>query len=125
MPGLARVTFMEVIQLSGYTNEEKLAIARKYLIPRQFTDNGISSSHLEISDDAVLRVIAEYTKEAGLRNLEREIASICRKVARKVAEGKTELTRVNRANIHDHDQLLAEVAENALKGQSPSIKTSV
>src|SRR5690349_14833490 len=91
---------MEVIQLSGYTNEEKLAIARKYLIPRQFTDNGISPSHLEISDDAVLRVIAEYTKEAGLRNLEREIASICRKVARKVAEGKTELTRVNRANIH-------------------------
>jgi len=91
---------MEVIQLSGYTNEEKLAIARKYLIPRQFTDNGISSSHLEISDDAVLRVIAEYTKEAGLRNLELEIASICRKVARKVAEGKTELTRVNRANIH-------------------------
>jgi ATP-dependent Lon protease len=91
---------MEVIQLSGYTNEEKLAIARKYLIPRQFTDNGISPSHLEISDDAVLRVIAEYTKEAGLRNLEREIASICRKVARKVAEGKTELMRVSRANIH-------------------------
>ena len=91
---------MEVIQLSGYTNEEKLAIARKYLIPRQFSDNGISPSHLEISDDAVLRVIAEYTKEAGLRNLEREIASICRKVARKVAEGKTEPTRVNRANVH-------------------------
>ncbi len=91
---------MEVIQLSGYTNEEKLAIARKYLIPRQFNDNGISTKHLEISDDAVLRVIAEYTKEAGLRNLEREIASICRKVARKVAEGKNELTRVTRANIH-------------------------
>ena len=93
---------MEVIQLSGYTNEEKLAIARKYLIPRQFTDNGISATHLEVSDDAVLRVIAEYTKEAGLRNLEREIASICRKVARRVAEGKTELTRVNRANIHSY-----------------------
>jgi ATP-dependent Lon protease len=91
---------MEVIQLSGYTNEEKLAIARKYLIPRQFNDNGISAKHLEVSDDAVLRVIAEYTKEAGLRNLEREIASICRKVARKVAEGKSELTRVTRANIH-------------------------
>ena len=91
---------MEVIQLSGYTNEEKLAIARKYLIPRQFNDNGISTKYLEISDDAVLRVIAEYTKEAGLRNLEREIASICRKVARKVAEGKSELTRVTRANIH-------------------------
>ena len=91
---------MEVIQLSGYTNEEKLAIARKYLVPRQLHDNGISNKQLEISDDAVLRVIAEYTKEAGLRNLEREIASICRKVARKVAEGKDELTRVTRANVH-------------------------
>jgi len=91
---------MEVIQLSGYTNEEKLEIARKYLIPRQLEDNGISTKHLEISDDAVLRIIAEYTKEAGLRNLEREIASICRKVARKVAEGKKELTRITRANIH-------------------------
>ncbi|TMB74355.1 MAG: endopeptidase La [Deltaproteobacteria bacterium] len=91
---------MEVIQLSGYTNEEKLEIARKYLIPRQLEDNGISTKHLELSDDAVLRIIAEYTKEAGLRNLEREIASICRKVARKVAEGKRELTRITRANIH-------------------------
>ena len=91
---------MEVIQLSGYTNEEKLEIARKFLIPRQFEDNGIVPKHLEISDDAMLRIIAEYTKEAGLRNLEREIASICRKVARKVAEGKNELTRITRANVH-------------------------
>jgi ATP-dependent Lon protease len=91
---------MEVIQLSGYTNEEKLEIARKYLIPRQLEDNGISTKQLEISDDAVLRIIAEYTKEAGLRNLEREIASICRKVARKIAEGKKDLTRITRANIH-------------------------
>ena len=91
---------MEVIQLSGYTNEDKLAIARKYLIPRQLSDNGISAERLEISDDAVLRVIAEYTKEAGLRNFERELASVCRKVARKVAEGKSELTRVTRANVH-------------------------
>jgi ATP-dependent Lon protease len=91
---------MEVIQLSGYTNEEKLEIARKYLIPRQLEDNGITTKHLEISDDAVLRIIDEYTKEAGLRNLEREFASICRKVARKIAEGKGELTRITRANIH-------------------------
>ena len=91
---------MEVIQLSGYTNEEKLEIARKFLIPRQREDNGISTKYFEISDDAVLRIIAEYTKEAGLRNLEREIASICRKVARKVAEGKNELNRITRANIH-------------------------
>jgi ATP-dependent Lon protease len=91
---------MEVIQLSGYTNEEKLEIARKYLIPRQFEDNGLSAKTIEISDDAMLRIIGEYTKEAGLRNLEREIASICRKVARKVAEGKSELTRITRANVH-------------------------
>ena len=93
---------MEVIQLSGYTNEEKLEIARKYLIPRQFEDNGLSPKTIEISDDAMLRIIGEYTKEAGLRNLEREIASICRKVARKVAEGKTELTRITRANVHSY-----------------------
>src|SRR6202008_4077753 len=91
---------MEVIHLSGYTNEEKMEIARKFIIPRQREDNGISTKYLEISDDAVLRIIAEYTKEAGLRNLEREIASICRKVARRVAEGKAELTRITRANIH-------------------------
>jgi ATP-dependent Lon protease len=91
---------MEVIQLSGYTNEEKLEIARKYLIPRQLGDTGITSKYLAFSDDAVLRIIGEYTKEAGLRNLEREIASICRKVARKVAEGKNDPVRVTRANIH-------------------------
>ena len=91
---------MEVIQLSGYTNEEKLEIARKYLIPRQLDDNGITIKRLDISDDAVLRIIADYTKEAGLRNLEREIASICRKVARNVAEGKDDLIRITRANVH-------------------------
>lgn len=91
---------MEIIHLSGYTNEEKLEIARKFLIPRQLEDNGISTGKLEISDDAVRRIIAQYTKEAGLRNLEREIASICRKVARKVAEGKKDLTRIMSRNLH-------------------------
>ncbi len=91
---------MEVIDLSGYTNEEKLEIARKFLIPRQLEENGISTRSLELSDDSVLRIISQYTKEAGLRNLEREIASICRKVARKIAEGKQEITRVTRGNLH-------------------------
>jgi ATP-dependent Lon protease len=93
---------MEVLQLSGYTNEEKLEIARKYLVPRQMEDNGVSVRHVEISDDALLRIISEYTKEAGLRNLEREIASIFRKVARKVAEGKRDLNRITRANVHSY-----------------------
>jgi len=91
---------MEVIHLSGYTNEEKLEIARKFLIPRQLDENGISTSYLELSNDSVLRIISQYTKEAGLRNLEREIAAICRKVARKVAEGKKEIARVSRGNLH-------------------------
>jgi ATP-dependent Lon protease len=91
---------MEVIQLSGYTNEEKLQIAKTFLIPRQYEENGVSKSHIEISGDALVRVIAQYTKEAGLRNLEREIASVCRKVARKVAEGKKDLSRVTSRNVH-------------------------
>jgi len=91
---------MEVIHLSGYTNEEKLEIARKFLIPRQLDDNGISTSYLELSNDSVLRIISQYTKEAGLRNLEREIAAICRKVARKVAEGEKQIARVTRGNLH-------------------------
>jgi ATP-dependent Lon protease len=85
---------MEVLYLSGYTNEEKLEIAHRYLIPRQIESNGISTRHVEISNDALLRMISQYTKEAGLRNLEREIASICRKVAKRAAEGRKELIRV-------------------------------
>ena len=90
---------MEVINLSGYTNEEKLEIAKRFLIPRQLQEAGISSDLLEISTDAVLRIIEQYTREAGLRNLEREIASICRKVARKVADGRTARTRITQRNL--------------------------
>jgi ATP-dependent Lon protease len=78
---------MEVIHLSGYMEEEKLQIARRYLVPRQTTENGISEKILTFSDEAIKTIIAKYTREAGLRNLEREIGSVCRKVARKVAEG--------------------------------------
>ncbi len=91
---------MEVINLSGYTNEEKLEIARRFLIPRQRQEAGISGDLLDISQDAVLRIIEQYTREAGLRNLEREIAAISRKVARRVADGRTARTRVTRRNLH-------------------------
>ena len=90
---------MEVINLSGYTNEEKLEIAKRFLIPRQLQEAGISSDLLDISTDAVLRIIEQYTREAGLRNLEREIAAICRKVARKVADGRTARTRITQRNL--------------------------
>ena len=91
---------MEIITLSGYTSEEKLHIARRFLLPRQLEENGITIRDLEISDEAILAIVSQYTQEAGLRNLEREIASICRKVARKIAEGKKELTRVTKGNLH-------------------------
>lgn len=79
---------MEVIRLSGYTAEEKLHIAERYLIPRQREANGLKDDQIRFSRPALLRLITEYTAEAGLRNLEREIGSICRKVARRVAEGR-------------------------------------
>ena len=81
---------MEVIQLAGYTTEEKLHIAKRYLIPRQIAENGLKASQIEIADPAISAVIEEYTREAGVRNLERELGTICRKVAREVAEGKAD-----------------------------------
>jgi len=86
---------MEVIFLSGYTQEEKIHIANRHLIPKQLEENGLTASQLSISDGALRRLIAEYTREAGLRNLEREIASICRKAARKIAEGKAKKVGVS------------------------------
>jgi ATP-dependent Lon protease len=90
---------MEIINLPGYTEIEKLKIARTYLLPRQMDENGISLKILEISDGAILQIISQHTQEAGLRNLERELASICRKVARKVAEGKKEKTKITTKNL--------------------------
>ena len=78
---------MEVIRLAGYTLEEKMVIARRYLLPRQIKENGISERHLKFDDETLRLVVTHYTREAGLRNLERELGAICRKVARKVAEG--------------------------------------
>jgi ATP-dependent Lon protease len=79
---------MEVIQLAGYTVDEKLHIATRYLAPRQISQNGLSRSQISFSDAAIKAIIDEYTREAGVRNLEREIGSICRKVARQIAEGE-------------------------------------
>jgi len=78
---------MEVIGLAGYTEEEKLQIAKRYLVPRQIERNGLSPSRIAFSDPALRVIISDYTREAGVRQLEREIGTICRKVARQVAEG--------------------------------------
>ena len=79
---------METIQLAGYTEEEKLEIARRYLVPRQIERNGLRRSQIAFSDAALKAIVADYTREAGVRGLEREIGTVCRKVARRVAEGR-------------------------------------
>jgi ATP-dependent Lon protease len=93
---------MEIIRLSGYTEQEKLGIAKSYLIPRQLTEHGITEKQISIPDKTVLDVIAQYTREAGVRNLEREIGHLCRKIARKVAEGEDGLATITPQNLHTY-----------------------
>jgi len=93
---------MEVITLSGYTEDEKKAIAQRHLIPRQIRENGLKSKTLSISTGTLQKIISEYTSEAGLRNLEREIANICRKVARKIAEGDKGPFRITKNSLQKY-----------------------
>jgi ATP-dependent Lon protease len=105
---------MEVIELAGYTDEEKLQIARRHLIPKQLAENGIGPAQLAFTDAGLLALIHSYTREAGLRNLEREIGSICRKVARGVTEGQTEMVTATPEKIRDllgPERFFSEVAE--------------
>src|SRR5690606_37782355 len=76
---------MEVINLAGYTQEEKIEISKKFLIPKQMEENGVTNEHIEFHDEGVRAVINGFTREAGLRNLERQIGSVCRKIAKQVA----------------------------------------
>ncbi len=92
---------MEVVDFAGYTEREKQEIARKYLIPRQFTENGVSPERLEITDAALAEVITSYTRESGVRQLEREIGRLARKVARKFASGQTERISVDKEMVDD------------------------
>ncbi|MDF2759873.1 MAG: lon, partial [Thermomicrobiales bacterium] len=92
---------MEVVEFAGYTEREKQEIARKYLIPRQFTENGVKPEQLEITDDALAEVITAYTRESGVRQLEREIGRLARKVARKIAAREVETISVDREMVDD------------------------
>ena len=93
---------LEILELPGYTANEKLMIAKQYLIPRQLESHGIGEAALSIADDAVHRVIDKYTREAGVRNLEREMGTICRKVARQIAEGKETPTHVAIDDVQEY-----------------------
>ncbi len=116
---------MEVIELPGYTETEKLNIAKKYLVPRQLQEHGLTKNRLTINDEALLAIIRGYTREAGVRNLERNIAAICRAVATEIAKGKTK-----RATIGKND--LAKIlgptqfeSELALRTAIPGVATAL
>ena len=90
---------MEIIQLPGYTEEEKLQIALQHLVPKQIRENALTGKLIDVTGGAIKKMIALYTREAGVRNLERELASVCRKTARKVAEGKRKLYKITSQNV--------------------------
>lgn len=116
---------MEVIELPGYTEYDKLAIAKNFLIPRQLDAHGLANSQLTITDPAIRTIIRDYTREAGVRNLEREIASICRKTARSIAEGKTEKTTVGISNLKDYIGPPRFYSESAERTKEPGVATGL
>jgi ATP-dependent Lon protease len=93
---------MEVIHFPGYTEDEKVHIATKYLVPKQLREHGLKTTKLEIAEDAIHEIVRRYTREAGVRGLERQIASICRQVARRVVEGHKGKTRVTARTLHNY-----------------------
>jgi ATP-dependent Lon protease len=92
---------LETVNFAGYTEREKLEIAKRYLVPRQLHETGIATGQLEITDAALSEIITSYTREAGVRQLEREIAKLGRKVARKIASGEVERVAIDAADVHD------------------------
>ncbi|HEU4888187.1 MAG TPA: endopeptidase La, partial [Thermoanaerobaculia bacterium] len=117
---------MEVIRLSGYTDEEKLMIAKTHIIPKQMEENGIKEVAVVWTDSGVMRVITGYTKEAGLRNLERELGTICRKIAVQVAEGKTATEyRITDANIDKYLGPMKHFAEELLERDQVGVATGL
>jgi len=112
---------MEVIELAGYTEEDKLEIARRHLIPKQVKENGLESAQVEFTDEGLQFIIRHYTREAGLRNLEREIGSICRKVARGITEGRTDPMTIDPNRVREllgSERFFSEVAERT---QDPGV----
>ena len=93
---------MEVIRLAGYTEDEKISIANKYLLPKQIKDNGVKEKEMTLSKDIIKEIIRSYTKESGVRNLEREISKVARKVVKKVVSGEEQEVKIDLKNLHDY-----------------------
>jgi ATP-dependent Lon protease len=116
---------MEVIRLAGYTEEEKLEIARRHLLPKQMDETGITPKDVHISRTALAAIILRYTHEAGLRQLEREIGSICRKVARRIGEGRKEPVRVSLRNLHEFLGVPKVTPDEVLKKDQIGVATGL
>jgi ATP-dependent Lon protease len=116
---------MEILTLSGYTDEEKVGIARAYLIPKQLVAHGLAATELSFAPDAIRQIVRGYTREAGVRSLEREIAAVARKVARRLAEGQTESVQVSVDNLIEYlgrPRFFDEVAERTRR---PGVATGL
>jgi len=116
---------MEIIQLPGYTAEEKLHIARRYLVRRQLEANGLKADQLEITDAAIAAIVHDYTREAGVRNLEREIGAICRNVAVRIAEDKVSRVSVDEGDLHAILGSRRFEAEVAMRSGVPGVATGL
>jgi ATP-dependent Lon protease len=117
---------MEVIRLTGYTEDEKLMIAERHLVPKQMRENGVTGEHIVFSPDGIRQVISGYTKEAGLRNLERELAAICRKVAVRVARGEAAaVTTVGPAQVEEFLGPRKHFAEELLERDRVGVATGL
>lgn len=116
---------MEIIYLSGYTAEEKGGIARNYLIPKQLEEHGITKKMLKITDTALMQIISQYTREAGVRNLEREIAHLCRKVAKKIAEGAPKWFVITTRNLHRYLGIPKHLPEEEMEKDEVGVSTGL
>ncbi len=116
---------MEVIHLSGYTEHEKIAIAQGYLVPRQIKENGLRAGEVQFTDATLMQIIRDYTREAGVRNLEREIGRVCRKLATKVAEGAASRVTIDVNDLQSYLGKPRFYAEIALRTQMPGVATGL
>ena len=116
---------MDVIQLSGYTEEEKLGIAKKYLVPKQLKAHGLKRAQLTFTDKGLRTIVREYTREAGVRQLERQLASVCRKAARRVAEGETKKMSANDTLVHEWLGAPRFVADVRKRTSEPGVATGL
>ena len=116
---------MEILELSGYTEEQKLHIARNYLLPKQLEANGLNKDELTVDDDTLRRIARDYTREAGVRNLEREVGALCRKVAKQIAEGRAAPIHVTAEQLHDYLGRQRYFEEAAERIDRPGIATGL